>query len=100
MNRQQTGKPRQSQRPAQSAPPIQAATRFAWARKHLLTAPACLFLTGTAFAVTYLLVRAKPPRPPAPEGMAWIPGGEFTMGTDDERGWADERPAHRVRVGG
>jgi formylglycine-generating enzyme len=33
-------------------------------------------------------------------GMAWIPGGEFTMGTDSPIGWADEKPAHRVRVDG
>ena len=32
--------------------------------------------------------------------MVWIPGGEFTMGTDGEVGWPDERPAHRVRVDG
>jgi formylglycine-generating enzyme required for sulfatase activity len=32
--------------------------------------------------------------------MAWIPGGEFTMGTDSELGWPDEKPAHRVRVDG
>lgn len=36
----------------------------------------------------------------APPGMAWIPGGQFTMGTDDLTAWADERPAHPVRVGG
>jgi formylglycine-generating enzyme required for sulfatase activity len=30
--------------------------------------------------------------------MVWIPGGEFTMGTDGEVGRADERPAHRVKV--
>jgi formylglycine-generating enzyme required for sulfatase activity len=32
--------------------------------------------------------------------MIWIPGGEFTMGTDSDLGWPDERPAHRVRVDG
>lgn len=32
------------------------------------------------------------------DGMAWIAGGEFTMGTDSELGWPDEKPAHRVRV--
>ena len=32
--------------------------------------------------------------------MAWIAGGEFTMGTDSELGWPDEKPAHRVRVDG
>src|SRR5438309_6163195 len=36
----------------------------------------------------------------APQGMVWIPGGEFTMGTDSDLGWADEKPAHRVRVDG
>jgi formylglycine-generating enzyme required for sulfatase activity len=32
--------------------------------------------------------------------MVWVPGGEFTMGTDADVGWADEKPAHRVRVSG
>lgn len=36
----------------------------------------------------------------APEGMVWIPGGEFTMGTDDPESYEAERPAHRVRVNG
>jgi formylglycine-generating enzyme len=36
----------------------------------------------------------------APEGMVWIPGGEFTMGTDDPQAYAYERPAHRVRIDG
>ena len=36
----------------------------------------------------------------APEGMVWIPGGEFTMGTNDDIGWPDEKPAHRVKVSG
>lgn len=43
---------------------------------------------------------ARPPSEAAPPGMVWIPGGEFTMGTDDDLGWPDERPAHRVRVDG
>ncbi len=41
---------------------------------------------------------SKPPRP-APEGMTWIPGGQFWMGTADER-MADARPWHRVYVDG
>ncbi len=36
----------------------------------------------------------------APEGMRWVPGGEFTMGTDSPQAWPDERPAHRVKVDG
>jgi formylglycine-generating enzyme len=42
----------------------------------------------------------------APEGMVWIPGGEFSMGIQDPRGlpnggvnpMADARPIHRVYV--
>src|SRR5262245_14202304 len=33
-----------------------------------------------------------------PPGMVWIPGGEFTMGTDSKMSFPNERPAHRVRV--
>ena len=44
----------------------------------------------------------------APQGMAWIPGGEFSMGCADPRGipfggtdpMGDARPIHRVRVAG
>ena len=36
----------------------------------------------------------------APTGMVWIPGGEFTMGTDDPESYEPERPAHRVKVTG
>jgi len=35
-----------------------------------------------------------------PLGMAWIPGGEFEMGSDDVVSRLNERPAHRVRVPG
>ena len=56
-----------------------------------------------AFGVAYVLgaVNWRPwfePKPPA--GMRWIPGGEFTMGSDDADVPGVEHPAHRVRVDG
>lgn len=36
----------------------------------------------------------------APEGMIWIPGGSFTMGSDDSDAKRDERPPHPVKVDG
>ena len=33
-------------------------------------------------------------------GMVWVPGGEFTMGTDDPQAAPAERPPHRVRLDG
>jgi formylglycine-generating enzyme required for sulfatase activity len=49
-----------------------------------------------------------PPPGPAPAGMVWIPGGEFSMGSKDPRGdlcggsepMDDARPVHRVYVDG
>ncbi len=69
--------------------------------RRLLPLFLALLLGGAAFAVTFALVRLSQPRPASPtEGMVWIPGGEFTMGTDADLGWPDEKPAHRVRVDG
>lgn len=36
----------------------------------------------------------------APSGMVWIPGGEFTMGSDDPDAKTDEAPPHKVKVNG
>jgi formylglycine-generating enzyme required for sulfatase activity len=57
-------------------------------------------LAAIAFAATYATVMFTKRAPAAPPGMVWIPGGDFTMGTDSSLGWAEEKPAHRVRVDG
>jgi formylglycine-generating enzyme len=46
------------------------------------------------------VVAAEPGARPKTEGMVWIPGGEFTMGSTDSLARPDERPLHRVRVDG
>jgi sulfatase modifying factor 1 len=46
------------------------------------------------------VAESSKPEQPAPPGMVWIPGGEFTMGTISPDSWPAERPAHRVRVDG
>src|SRR5450755_3478185 len=40
----------------------------------------------------------RPPPGPAPAGMVWIPGGEFSMGGEETL--PDARPVHRVYVDG
>lgn len=64
-----------------------------------------LLLGLCAFAVAYGATRlaSVPPKSgpsEGPEGMIWIPGGEFLMGTDSSVGWPDEKPAHQVRIHG
>jgi formylglycine-generating enzyme required for sulfatase activity len=57
-------------------------------------------LAAGAFAVTFALVRLLQEADPPPPVMVWIPGGEFTMGSDDPDASPAEHPAHRVRVDG
>ncbi|HEU4396192.1 MAG TPA: SUMF1/EgtB/PvdO family nonheme iron enzyme, partial [Planctomycetota bacterium] len=52
------------------------------------------------FAAALLAAAAAGCAQDAPPGMNWIPGGAFTMGTDDPAAPANERPARRVTVAG
>jgi len=107
--------PKESPRPA-----------FRWKRSVLPVALA-LFAIGTGVTLmarrnSQSIAASKPlpegfsetilnhgPTPsPAPEGMVWIPGGEFSMGSDDPSAslcggrdsMPDARPIHRVYVDG
>jgi formylglycine-generating enzyme required for sulfatase activity len=51
-----------------------------------------LAVFGVTILVKHLAAEGDPP------GMVWIPGGEFTMGSD--AAYPAESPAHRVRVDG
>ena len=45
-----------------------------------------------------LVERSPPPGKPPAEGMVWIPGGTFLMGSDSH--YPEEAPAHNVSVNG
>ncbi|MBM4218906.1 MAG: formylglycine-generating enzyme family protein [Gammaproteobacteria bacterium] len=72
------------------------------------TAPTAIEPAAGEFLPT-IQTPAAAPRP-APEGMAWIPGGEFSMGAADPLGkdanvvgmqaTEDSRPIHRIYVDG
>jgi formylglycine-generating enzyme required for sulfatase activity len=55
-------------------------------------------LAGAAFVAVYFITKSRPPS--GPPGMVWIPGGEFTMGSDAAYASRAEGPAHRVRLDG
>jgi sulfatase modifying factor 1 len=61
-----------------------------------------VFVLVAVLAVGYWLWPSSTTAPSSEStvGMRWIPPGEFTMGTDDAHGMANERPARRVRVNG
>ena len=61
----------------------------------------CSFLAAygwTTFRARNQALAAAPAD--GPPGMVWIPGGQFTMGSDGELAWPDEKPPHRVTVDG
>jgi formylglycine-generating enzyme required for sulfatase activity len=64
-----------------------------------LAGGAVLCLTLAVVAAAVWLPSLSGPPGPAPEGMVWIPGGHFWMGSEDEA-FPDARPVHQVYVDG
>ena len=58
-------------------------------------------MTPLAFLFILLanLAAGPPPHEP-PEGMVWIPGGVFRVGSESARAQPEESPVHRARVDG
>jgi formylglycine-generating enzyme required for sulfatase activity len=94
-----------------SAPPASGKRTALWAAGLGLAAVAIWIVVDRALAPTPVAPAAEdaPPRlnprdppGPAPEGMVWVPGGEFWMGGDhsaDPKTF-DEWPRHKVYVDG
>ncbi len=99
------GRNKQRSRPKHAEAPRQPSSgpRTGDPARPSLRTPFLLALVGAAaFGLTFAAVKYGRLLGPAggAAGMVWVPGGEFTMGTDAEVGWADEKPAHRVQVDG
>jgi len=93
------------------APAVVAAAAWAWAAMRAKPAPTTDARARPASGVFLpTLENEAPPPGPAPEGMMWIPGGEFSMGAADPSGvdrndvgmhaTGESRPIHRVYVDG
>ena len=59
-----------------------------------------LLLAAVVGAFAQEAATAGWPAKPWPEGMRWIPGGEFTMGGVGPEANPEEFPLHKVRVTG
>jgi len=67
---------------------------------HAVLARESIFETNSDAAANQPpLINAASAPAPAPKGMVWIPGGEFSMGAEDPN-MSDARPFHRVALDG
>lgn len=64
-------------------------------QKRLLTTLALFVFIAALFIGWQTFSSASPP-----QGMVWVPGGEFLMGSNSRLAKSNEQPAHKVRVSG
>ncbi len=58
----------------------------------------CVWIVGLLFALSGCLQSGI--KESGDQKMIWVPGGTFTMGTDEEEAYDHERPGHRVSLRG
>jgi formylglycine-generating enzyme required for sulfatase activity len=68
-----------------------------FARRSMKTPPADAAALADAPVVSAPAPASAPPRPSCPEGMTYIPGGKFFMGSDDDK-YPRWQPAHKVEL--
>jgi formylglycine-generating enzyme required for sulfatase activity len=69
-------------------------------RTWLIGLAAALACAGAAYGAAKYFGAPAQPQIVERDGMMWVPGGEFLMGSDHKLAQENERPAHKVRVHG
>jgi len=90
-------RPNRRPRDRKAAPAPPPPGKRTWVLRFVLLGGLAVTAFGAAYAATVFFGLWVPQGPP---GMKWIPGGEFTMGSDASDASVQEHPAHRVRVDG
>jgi formylglycine-generating enzyme len=93
---------------AAAAAAIVAAASYYYYPRHSVPVPSVSASTEARPVFGPTVPNSSPAPGPAPAGMAWIPGGEFSMGANDPpdmnmvgmKATTDSRPIHRVYVDG
>ena len=101
-----TKRPSETGKQSPALTPRRRWSRFWWLAVAFVLVPGLVMLALSFYATEYFgvpdgpRINNTPPPGPAPEGMVWIPGGWFWMGTDREELFPDAYPPKLVYVDG